>query len=120
MLPHYDADGTCFPWPFDDAIAEAAAALTDPEAGDPAEWPEWTDEHTYELGPDDDTGEYPAVADDDHRPAADGPYEPTAEDLADYERWSARIDALMDLHANEEWADRQDTLARLHGAGVQS
>jgi hypothetical protein len=68
----------------------------DPEHDEPERWPDWTDTHTKELGP--------APDDDDFRPPADEPYEPSEQDWADYTAWLDRYDALAAIALAEEEA----------------
>lgn len=72
-----DADGFEIPFSDHDDVIESVAALDDPDAGEPEEWPEWVDDHVWT--------------------AFEPPYEPTAEDLADYLAWSDRLDAMHRL-----------------------
>jgi hypothetical protein len=93
----------------------------EPDAGDPAEWPAWTDDWYWEVDPDEvaelhalELERVEALADGPHPSvgeaiwaqmaegslppiaggAPDEPFEPSAEDLADYAVWSERLDAL--------------------------
>ena len=43
------------------------------------------------------------------------PYEPTPEDWEDWARWSDRLDALRDLHVEDERLDREKTMNTIHG-----
>jgi hypothetical protein len=46
-----DTDGFAIPFSLDDEVIEAPAC--DPDAGDPAEWPSWCDEHRWEPSDED-------------------------------------------------------------------
>ena len=70
--------GYAIPWVADDEVIECG--FDDPDYGDPAEWPDWTDRWTCEEGP--------AIPPD----AALGPFEPSEDDLADYAEWAAEVD----------------------------
>jgi hypothetical protein len=87
-----DADGYLIPWAEDDEIIECG--YDDPQYGDPGTWPDTCDADCWELGP--------AIPPD----AVFEPYEPTAEDLEDYARWSDRLEALERLHELDEYHDR--------------
>lgn len=65
------------PWTADDVIIECEAI--DPEAGDPQDWPSWTDADRYEPSPDDVAWHAEQV-----------------EDWAAYEAWSQRLEQIYE------------------------
>jgi hypothetical protein len=84
-----DAEGHEIPWAEDDRWIECG--LDDADFGEPEGWPDWTDEGRWE---------------------ADQPYEPSAEDMADYLAWSDRLQTLRTLAD----ADRLEAVLPCHPA----
>lgn len=100
MLPEDAATGYAIPAA--DLLADFLIEndANDPDAGDPAGWPAWTDcDPQWALGPDPGTGLVLDVLDLVPLPG-DEPYEPTLEDLLDYEDWLERLEYERRFHIN--------------------
>jgi hypothetical protein len=80
------------PFSSDDAVIEYEAI--DPEAGEPEEWPAWTDEFWYE----------PTQEDVEFLNRNAYGYEPTPEDLEEMAQWSEHLSRLDDIQSQEDAA----------------
>src|SRR4051794_33755615 len=90
-----DVDGFAIPFAADDAVIECGAC--DPEYGDPAEWPAWTDADIVWLN------ENPTLP-----PLSGGspePFVPTAADWADYEAFCREVDQRYEMERMERLED---------------
>jgi hypothetical protein len=97
-----DDDGFAIYWVLDDYAIECTAC--DPDAGEPSEWPEWTDADRWtHIDPPDQAEpsqedsvwaaehlELPPIAGGSPEPEPE-PFEPTDADWDDYARWSGSI-----------------------------
>jgi hypothetical protein len=137
-LPEYQG----YAIPACDILADqlAECELLDDDAGDPADWPAWTDRDTWDVGPGDSTEEalrdlrYSLWCLDDSEPIRiadleadldvigaalnrdDQPYEPTEEDLASYREWCEELDARWWAMAIERGPSEAD-VAEAHEIG---
>jgi hypothetical protein len=97
-----DTEGFAIPFTADDRVIECGC--NDPDHGEPANWPEWTDAWFWEPGPEDMS---PTAADiawlavNSILPPLSGgapePFVPTAADWADYHAFCREVDERHEL-----------------------
>jgi hypothetical protein len=108
-----DSADFAIPFAGDDQFIEFDPS--DADFGDPAEWPAWTDEDHWELGPGYDPATLvPPELDDDDAPLPD-PYE--GQDWLEYDAWARRLEAIHQGKDDPGYLSDRDIITAQGGAG---